>query len=362
MNDRIVRARTQLLLKKPFFGYLAMFLEPVEDYKCPTMGTDGNKLYINPDFVKLLTDSQLQGVICHEVLHCGLGHIWRREIRDVIRWNMAADYAVNALILKDGLSLPEGNLYDSQFDDMCAEEIYNRIPEMPTGLERFMDDHSKWGEGNKEDWDSKRASDEWRMRVTQAVQSAKMQGKMPGHLESLIDDLLEPKLEWHEILRDFVLSSAKNNYVLIPSNKKHLWRDIYLPSIKGESISIAVGIDTSGSMSDEDIRSALSEIQGICEQFTEYTLYLIQADYELQDFVEVDEFTPLPDKIKGRGGTNFVPVFDEVNNRSLDISSLIYFTDGYCDNFPKAPPYPVVWLIIGQDKFDPPFGSVIKVE
>jgi predicted metal-dependent peptidase len=294
---------------------------------------------------------------------------------------VAADYATNALVLKE-FKLPAGCLQDPQYNDKSAEWIYGNLPMSKTKGLNTLDDHSGWknfgkgdGKGNGKD-DKGDASggqggtnpadtdpptdleQEWAQRVAIAATQAKVQGKLPAHLESLIGELLQPKLDWKSLLQDRISSCAKNDFRLSPNNKKHLYRGIYLPSIGGEEINIAVGIDTSGSIGDEDIRTFLSEVKGICDAYEEYTIHLFFADAAIQKKFELHSFDELPTIAPGRGGTDFRPVIEEASK--LDITSIVYFTDGY-GSFPDHEPnIPVIWVSTSNGGVKYPWGSVIE--
>ena len=124
---RIQKARTTLLLDHPFFGSLLFRLKGREQRSIPTMATDGESLYYNPEFVDTLNSATLAGVLAHEVMHPALQHHVRRSGRDPRRWNEACDYAINPLLLDAGLSLPDGVLVDHRFRGMSAEQIRQRL-------------------------------------------------------------------------------------------------------------------------------------------------------------------------------------------------------------------------------------------
>jgi len=364
----ITRARVAMLFDHPFFASLLLHLTPVEDdtLEPPTMATDGNKLYFHPEFLKKITLPQLQGCMAHEIYHIILRHIPRRQNREHKRWNYAADYAINPLILKEypRLQLPPGILQDQNYVDRSVEEIYNMLPMDDSGGGSW-DSHEIWGNWGKEDdkdGDSESGSmgdleEEWAQRVAIAAQQAKMQGKLPAHIQEMIEDLLQPKLDWRHLLQDRITSCARNDFRLSPANKKHLWRGFILPSIGGESICIAYIIDSSGSVSKEDIREALSEVLGICESYEEFTIHLYFADAEVNSYYELHQFDPLPKIIEGRGGTDFRPAIAAAE--ALDgVTTIVYHTDMY-GTFPdKEPRIPVIWLATSDQK--PPWGHVIR--
>jgi predicted metal-dependent peptidase len=367
----IQRARVGMQFDHPFFGYLALTLECVErpDMKPPTMGTDGRHLFYHPDFIKKISQAELQGVIAHEIMHCVLKHLPRCQGREPVRFNIAADLATNPLVLRE-FKLPTGVLNDPAFYDKAAEWIYSNLPINKDGSsgrdDGTLDSHEEWKNWGKPDPNSKDKGDAngdgqdidatWSQNVAMAATQAKVKGKLPAHLETVIGELLQPKLNWKALLTDRIASCAKNDYHLSPHNKKHLWRGFYLPSIAGEEINIACAVDTSGSISDQDMKEFLSEIKGICDAYDEYTIHLFTADAAIQQRWELHSFDKMPTVMSGRGGTDFRPVIEEVEK--LDVTSLVYFTDMDGRFPPKAPNTPVIWVSTGTDKA--PFGSVIQ--
>lgn len=394
MNEmkELTRAKIHLLMEMPFYSYLVLHLDQEENPTVLTAATDGAHLFYNPDWIRSLNDLEIQGVLCHEVLHCALAHLVRRGTRDPWKWNIATDFAVNALLLKDGLTLPKGCLYDKTFEEKAAEEIYKLLPDPPSGCGGCqgpapgqggtLDDHRVWGramgkgdgEGEKGqegegDGDQTRDKDTgpsgfdpivWKERVARAAAQARMQGKLPAHIESLVGDLLHPKLDWRVILRDFITASVRNNYRLYPPNKRYLWMPIYLPSVQGETVEVAVAVDTSGSISDQELKEFLSEVRGIMDQFEDYTLHIIQCDARVHAYDRIGPHEgELPRKMKGRGGTDFRPVFDLVEKERISAPVLCYMTDLY-GTFPdRQPPYQVIWIATTDQAV--PWGEVIRL-
>jgi len=390
VRKKITRARTQLILRKPFFGYLSLYLEPKErsDMLMPTMGTDGKNLYYDPEFVRSLDDRTLQGVIAHEVFHCGFGHVWRRGVREPTRWNIATDCAANIILAdKEGFSLPSGAILNRDFAGMSAEEIYSKLSPPPKGKGRgsgkgeggdqgegVFDDHSEWGKkGGKEalgDGKGKENMEQkWREYASRARQVVKLQGSGMGSMDELVDELLEPKMPWQELLRNFVLSSVITDYQISPPNKRHIWRNIYLPSPKkADEVEIAFVTDTSGSMSTEEIRDALSELKGICEQFSSFRIWYVECDWDIQRILELTSYSYDLDevkKIRGRGGTRFpvAHIMERIQNEEGgNPNVIVYFTDGYGSTEGVEPTCPVIWLVCQKGGFKPEFGTVIAYE
>ena len=126
LERKLTKARTQLLLNQPFFGSLCLRLKLVPG-DVPTMATNGKLILYNCGFVESLTPAELEGVLAHEVMHCALAHHCRRGSRDPRLWNEAADFAINPIVLNNGLALPSGALNDPGFAGLSAEEIYARL-------------------------------------------------------------------------------------------------------------------------------------------------------------------------------------------------------------------------------------------
>ncbi len=377
----LARAKIRLLIDHPFFGHLIMSgLKFVEDahMPMPTMATDGNTCWYDPTFVANTPTEQLEGVLAHEAMHCILMHPPRRQGREPRKWNYATDYAVNDIILKE-FKLPDGCLVPPQaFQNQTAEFIYARIPDQKqdgNATGETLDGHGKWdnwgkgaesgdknkegnqpGQGEGNDSGDQQTAQKWRELVATAEANARMAGKMPAHLKTVVGEFLQPKLDWKTILRDMITSCAKNNYTWSPPNKKHVHRGIYLPGLTGEEISVAVCVDSSGSISDENIREFLSEIKGICDTYDEYTIYLFIADTVVHERYTIQTMDPLPTVVSGRGGTDFGPALKEADEK--EATAIVYLTDLEPNHWNvRQPRLPVIWVSTTDMKV--PWGSKI---
>ena len=400
-EKKIARARVAMMIDAPFFGNIAMQLELIkrEGMVPPTMGTDGYRLFYHPKFVSEITEEQLKGVVAHEVGHLVLLHLTRRQSREQIRWNVACDFAVNHLVLQlQGydekgreirFELPEGVLHNPNFADKTSEWIYNQLPETQViEVTLTLDSHEDWKNGNgngkgkkgkDESEGGKSSGDEGdegdgdedekpadtlegleqhiREMVAQSANQARMKGKLPGYLKELVDDTLQPKLDWKTILQDMIVSCAKSDFCMCPPNKKHLYRGFILPGITGSEINIACVIDTSGSISSQEMAEFLGEVKGICDAYEEYTIYLFTCDAEIHQRWEIRPFDNLPKILEGRGGTDFREPLKEAE--SLPITTLVYLTDGYGTYPDKQPFYSVIW--VSTTDYEYPWGQVIRL-
>ena len=376
-RDLLEVARSRLLLKQPFFGTLALFLQLEEDTGVPTMATDGRRIYYNPAFVEEMCRKGrgfLETAVAHEILHPALGHLWRRGSRRPLKWNVAADYEVNAILRGCGMAVPSEWLYSREFEQLAAEEIYARLPDPVTGAP--WDVHIEPGVGGcgqsgtpsagdshgEPTVDARALADEWASRVAAAAQAARTQGRLPAGLEAVLEEALKPKVSWKEVLAEF-LQKARFEYTWLPPDRRLVHAGLYVPDFGGRAVEeIVVGVDTSGSISDEELSQFLAEVRAIWECGA-FTLHIVDCDARVYHWHTVERGDVFPQlKVSGRGGTDFRPVFEEVDRRGIVPTALVYLTDG-CGTYPdRSPPYPVLWVLCVEGAGKPPWGRVVRMD
>jgi predicted metal-dependent peptidase len=377
-RDKLARARSALIRVQPFFGTLALRLkiQEIDHPKIPVMGTDGITLYYNAEAVRKMPQPEVIGVVMHEVLHCAFQHMFRRRHRDNDKWNRAADYVINSIILKERYSLPESRLFNSKYDNMSAEEVYEKLPNQPPssgngpggGNWNFgssLDPNSpnpKTGKTQSASSISANAKD-WEIATKQAAHLAKQQGTLPGHLETLIDELLQPQIPWREQLWRFFNQRKPDRITWNKPNRRMIAQGIYMPSRRFVPTGdIVVAVDTSGSVSEDELQHFASEIKEIHKALAPRKLYVADVDTEIQDRVkeytqyETPEFT-----YKGRGGTNFEPVFQWIEENNIQVDAVVYLTDGYASWPKEVPNYPVLWCITNHEVV-PEWGEHLILE
>jgi predicted metal-dependent peptidase len=380
LSQGLMRARLQLMLR---YSYLAAAVArfPLQEVAgeawCRTAATDGYNIMVNPAYFAPLSEDERMGILAHEVLHCLLGHIDRRDKRDRFLWNVAIDFAVNFFLLDNGFKLPSGLLYDIRFKGKTAEDIYAEI--IKTAMKSkadwvLWDSHLDPGdvEGKRfriADFPAEVERRRLRGQLSREFCS-KLSRREAGMLSEEIKLAGQAKVRWQEVLAQFFKGISHNDYSLYPFNKKHLWRGILLPSMKAPGLNhIVVAIDTSGSMETQTLSAVLAEIDAL-RGIANCAITLIQCDlvihwvkrYEAWE-VSTADFTHM--KMKGRGGTSLVPPFQWVVSRENEDpnppDAFIYLTDGYGDFPEHAPSFPCLW-ITPEDAFDKfPFGQVLRV-
>jgi len=371
-EEKMVKARSRIAVGYPFYAstLLRMRIEEMPadmPVPCRTMATDGRTIWYDADFVENIQINALIGVTVHEVLHVICLHNLRRGTREMELWNVACDYAINHVVTSAGMSLPENALVNGRYSTMTAEEIYEELKKSGKGEGKGQSwnigavlDHPLTDEdGNAISKDE--AEKLVKQIVAQALDSFKSCGNVPADLKSMIDNIMEPKLCWKELLARFITQISRNDYSWSKRNKRFSGK-IILPILENPEIGRLVFIgDTSGSTGVEEWREFLSEMFGVLHTFNIDRIFTIYADCEVAgtEWLE-DGMTP---SMKGGGGTDFIPAFQylEENDEGEETPAcVIYLTDGYCSSFPEEPEYPVLWVICknGDKSFSPPFGEV----
>jgi predicted metal-dependent peptidase len=414
ITTKLARARTKLIMDKPFLGALVLRLpmQAAEPQWCPTTATDARQFYYNPDYIDALSVDQVQFVLAHEALHCALSHFARRQHRHKFRWDLACDYAINPLLLKDGLTPPPGVWVDESYEGMTAEEIYPTIDENnsdePMDRHVYESEESRQADGQGSqlqeqphdsgqqpgqtgdempsnqpsphqgqpeapeqsggapqppplgDTERQNLDIQWQQRLAGAAQQALQAGKLGGAMARLVDHLLQPQLPWRMLLARYMTITARDDYTYMrPSRREGA---AIFPSLRSAQLEIVVALDISGSISDEEIAQCLSEINTLKGQLRA-RITLLACDAKLAAeapwIYEPWEEFKLPQELTGGGGTSFKPVFEYVDREMQQPDLLVYFTDADGE-FPEQMPYfPVIWLVKGKRKV--PWGQRIQL-
>ena len=361
IETKLAAARTRLILEKPFLGALVLRL-PMNAAKsdwCPTTATDARAFYYNPEYIERLTADQTQFMLAHEALHCALSHFARRQHRVRHKWDLACDYAVNPLLIDDGLKPPPNALHIPMYKGMTAEEIYpliedndesetldkhaydqdnqssdsgmreDDLTELPTRERREEGDRGgdaqaqpepdEGGAGRPEPLDPderETLSVQWQQRMAGAAQQAMQHGKLGGELARMIDHLLQPQLPWRMLLARYMTAVARDDYSYMRPSRRE--GDFILPTLRSHQLELVVAVDTSGSIKDSEMEEFIGEIDALKGQ-VRARVTLLPCDAKLCEgapwiFEPWEEFSR-PPEIKGGGGTSFLPVFDWVAQR-----------------------------------------------
>ena len=395
-KDRMI-----LVKKYPFIGTLSMNLEliPVVDHRCQTASTDGKRIFFNPHFLCDLSVEERMTILAHEVWHCGLSHFTREHgrIEDHVMWNHAIDHEVNSLLEDDEFHIPQGAILYRKYKGESAETVFELIKNGTIKMRgECLDDHgnsvpgedSKPGDDGTDGWSTvqvdgsgnitakvdsdfrpRRSDDvwkEWKSKMMAAAQQCKDRGVDMGNYQSHLDDLFSSKMNWKEILRQFLTPMFDSTRKWLPPNRRHVYKRMYLPSLQKEKqLNIVIAVDTSGSTTGDIVKTFVSEVYAILNSFGGYQLRLIQCDMEINEDVIFDMDNPFkPDEftLKGGGGTDFHPVFDLISESDEYPEVVLYLTDGYGAAPKNEPPYPVIWGVIEGGVMPAKWGKQMDID
>ena len=397
--EKLTTARVGLLLKAPFFGNMAtrMPLIDASDW-CPTAATDGRGFYYNRDFIDKLSTKKLEFLFGHEICHAIFDHISRVGSRDFKLSNIAQDYAVNQILVDEriGEKIDEVQIcYDPKYRGWAWEEIYDDLfdqaekismEELLEQLGDVLDEHLKEGDidGDAEGQEGKDGegtngkrpsiSKEEAQKIRDEIKEAMIQsasaagaGKVPGQIQRMIKDLTEPKMDWREVLRMQIQSIIRNDYSFSFPNRKSWHTGAVLPGMKNdETIDVCVAIDMSGSISDADATTFLSEVKGIMDQYEDYKVDIWCFDTEVynhQSFSHDDGDDMLNYEPTGGGGTEFMANWTYMKEHDIQPKKLIMFTDGYPWGEWGDPDYcDTLFIVKGNESAEAPFGQTVIYE
>lgn len=417
-HNAILKARASLLVDQPFFGALALHLRLVEENDpgiCNTMMVDGRTMWYHPPFVHKLSEPEVKGVVAHEVMHCVYKHMTRRKGRHPVRWNFAGDFVINADLLDAGFTLPgkpitlksppgaRGYLYDKQYAGMSTEEVYERMPDMPTiyimisggsgkgngkpeddgshGNDARLPQGADWGgcggviDATANDPKSSPATNsevenDWEAitRVALGAARRKNAGTLPGYLNRLVRELAKPRKTWRDETHEFIDTCMKSDYSWNRPNRRFIGSGLHLPGWEPDGLHKLVFVgDTSGSITTKVMSEYLGEMQGSLDQQTSDVLIALYCDADVHG---AREYLP-GDIVKydvegGGGGTDYRPAFEWIKKHHPDANAIVYLTDLYpCTWEIEDPGIPVLWAsYLSEQQYlqiQPPFGRKIYV-
>jgi predicted metal-dependent peptidase len=442
-ENRIIKARAKLMKGNIGMASMLLSLELIEaSDRCETMATDGINIYWNDEFVKTLTDSQIQAVLVHEACHV----IWEHPLRNVSKkwnhdiWNVATDYVINAWVVYDlGMELPEDGLLDRKYHGKSAEQVARELTNNNEALEDAIEemksksddsDESESDEGDSQNDDgdsddgnedesqdgngsgkslldeladmkpsmgevwmpkdedgnplSESAMAEVKENIQRAILMAdKLEGCSEGGTSTMngaVQQLNETYVDWVDVMRDLLNSAKSNNPTWSRLNKRHSWRGVNLPSNDNEPQGgeIVVAIDTSASVSQQELNIFATETQNLCEECGINKVRVTYCDTSIAKNPTTgewwDEFDldneELEFNLRGGGGTRFEPPFNLFNDETEDtedVIAFVYFTDGYCSvDAEVEPSVPVIWALSTnesymRDYYKYPFGETVHI-
>lgn len=361
----------------------------------PTACTNGRDEVYGRELVTKLDEKQLGFVVLHENLHKAFRHLitWRKLYNENPKLaNIACDHVINLMLVdadkgeqiiafprfEDGSRM---GCYDEQYRGMNAKQVFDLLKKDRGGKDKGDDEGG--GGFDEHDWEgAKSLSDDERKELEREVDRAlrqgqiaasKTQGSGAGGLSRELQDLLQPQIDWREALREFVSSTcnAKDNSSWRRVNRRMLAQDMYLPSLIGEKVGhIAIGVDTSGSIGNEELATFLSEVKEIVDAVNPDTIDLIYWDGAVAAHETYDAATShnlvSSTKPAGGGGTDPTCMMHYLKEKKIKPECIIQLTDGYIGNWGNEWDAPIMWVIAENRNYSnrivAPVGKTVHIK
>jgi len=384
VQDRIKKAHIAIMQHKTFCAYsgvLACGKVKVND-EVSTAATNGWDVIYNPAFIEqhMKTDPELRFLILHEAQHKAYRHlqVWRALHDEHAKLaNIAADHFVN-LSLQDMdngegfIKMPAlGIQPEPKYRGWSVKQIFD-------DLKQQMQDGEGEGDGegmDGHDWDDATSGDptkdqEQANEIQRAIRQGeivrrKMAGKGAGNADGVFGELLQPKIDWKKVLREFITETCagRDESSWRKPNRRFLSYDVYMPSMVGTTMTeLVIGFDTSGScFGGTEMTAFVSNIKTIIEDIKPTKVHVIYWDTEVaghQTFEE-GQFAVADLKPKGGGGTEGAVLFDYLRDNHINPQAIVQFTDGYVGDWGKTD-VPTLWAVTSD--LVAPFGTTIRVE
>ena len=384
VQDRIKKAHIAIMQHKVFCAYsgiLACGKVHVND-EVPTAATDGWNVKYNPSFIEqhMKSDPELRFLILHEAQHKAYRHlqVWHQlHLEDARLANVAADHFVNlSLVDMDNgegfIKMPAlGIQPDPKYRGWSVKQIFEDLKQEGGG-----DGSGGGGDGMDEhDWENATSGDptadqEKANEIQRAIRQGeivrrKMAGKGAGNQDGVFGDLIQPKIDWKKVLRDFITETCagRDESSWRKPNRRFMSYDVYMPSMVGTTMTeLVIGFDTSGScFGGTEMTAFVSNIKTIIEDVKPTKVHVIYWDTEVaghQTFEE-GQFAVQNLQPKGGGGTDGAVLFDYLRENNIKPDAIVQFTDGYVGDWGNTD-VPTLWAVTTDMKA--PFGTTIQVE
>ena len=386
--ESLSKISKDLMLREPYYGLFLIKLNKVWRNNLSTAGVSKNninyQLAINPEFWDSLSDNHKLGLLKHELLHIAFNHLGIFfKFSDRKLANIAMDMEINQYIHND--YLPEGGINIDNYQDLKLDRkagcryYYDKLRDLKdqkdkTGtsgddnMDKLLDDldnnnipdHSTWEEfENLSEAEQKLIEKQAQRLMAEAKEETlKKRGHIPGEIDGLIiiDEILKPKFDWRGYIRRYTGISTKIFTKKLRRKDNKRYSDNPGLKIKMRQ-KMLLGIDTSGSVSDNELKEFMNEIYHLHKAGVDITI--IQCDTKINNIEDYKGKFEL--KVSGRGGTSFDPVL-EYYMQHKEYTSLIYFTDGECNTSLK-PNKDILWVLSERSELNNSLpGKVIKLE
>jgi predicted metal-dependent peptidase len=426
VKQKIDRAMVVIANHHDGFAAAACAMPWIESSKVQTACTNGERVLYNAAFVDSLSLPMTVGLIIHEVMHPLLGHLERSVGMDHHKANVAFDYEINNMLAaynktaSHPIILPKEALVDfDKYKNEAGEVIYRKLEQEDGEQEPEddgdksddsgdkSDDSSESDDSGESDGDSKsddsgesdgdgdsksdgggdkpddkpqpsssgeferptnqqkarEVTDRWREILSSAIQTARLRGTGGGDFLQKLAEVMEPPVALREVLEKFVCEASMSDESTRPDKTYMANNDMFVTGMESERHGTIVFVkDTSGSITDSILKQVCAVIQDSCDTLRASRLVVMDVDDKVCDVQEYAPNEDIPLTAKGRGGTDFCPAFEWVEENAPDARVIIYLTDGW-GSFPTdEPAIPTVWISWDMPESSYPFGQVLKLD
>ena len=348
----------------------------------PTACTNGRDEYYGRAFIEDLTDAELRFLVLHETYHKLYKHLttWGHLYKDNAQLaNMACDYVINCKITDDNTDgfavMPKGGLLDPKYRGMDSAAVYKLLKEDQENGGQGQQGNEGGGGFDSHDWEgAQELSDEDKHELARELDEAIRQGalaagKAGGEVSRDLQDLLQPQIDWREVLRDFISSTCSGNdySTWARPNRRFMSSGVYMPSGISEKVDeLVLAIDTSGSIDQRSLTVFLTEVKAICDTVKPDVVRLLYWDtqvcrderYTAQGLDQLVTST----KPKGGGGTDVACVPKYMQDQGIKPQAVICLTDGYLYNGWGQWSTPLLWCILDNDRAKPDVGKYVNIK
>ena len=369
------RAVKTLLIREPFYGLFLLNLNRYYGDKCDTACVCRNgintELCVNKKFWDTLSDDEQLGVLKHELGHILFKHITSSEyFGDHDKFNKACDLEVNSyipILQKDPYCYPaRWNLENNKGTKFYYENLPDE-PDQPQGNNGNSgnsydpnDSHESWKDfQDLSDTEKQLVENQIDYQAKNTAETCqKMIGSVPGELKEYLDSLFKIKpqvFNWKAYFRRVIGNLITSELYLTRMRPSRRFPDSRGVKFKRKP-HVLVGVDTSGSVSNEELEDFFSEIYYLWKSGVKVTI--AQMDTKIE---HIEEYNGKFNKeIYGRGGTEFTDLINYYNERKKDFSTLVIFTDGYVSL--KLPSFRNgVWVITKNGQHQDYPGTTIYI-
>ncbi|MCP3686741.1 MAG: hypothetical protein GY861_29230 [bacterium] len=395
--ERIIKTKVDLNKSHAFFAYILMNMN-IENTKhtdqVPTMAVNQyGDLYWNKEFVDTLDNDELKFVLAHEVGHVATLTFQRQGKRDMTLWNIATDLCINYMLMDEGFRPPKGILLpdhrgvytfqsgkaggkDIKIDlnDKNAEQVYDELANNAKAIKKIVKadgkgnyegqidghleedkDASGKGQGKgKTEADQKANENGWKRKAIEGATQAKMRGNISASMERMLGNMLEPVVDWRSKLFSYITNDLPVDYTMRSPSRRFISTGVYTPTVIKESLELIVGVDISGSISEEEYTEFMAEVIGIANSYRQVKMRVIPWACHVDERDDKEVTNDTQDELMkftfyGGGGTELSCLTRYMEEKDYHTKLLVVLTDGYIEHDPRLPDGADVLFVLSRN-------------